>query len=174
MDCALTALKCVEALHAVRLVWNDLKTENFVVIEDTKGGVSFRAIDLESCMPVKNPPVDYTPEACPPEFAKSFLDGDAETFSLEYSYDVWSYGMFLYEITTGRGFFDGYSAEKITKSLLTFNADVDKIENPDLADLISQCLSRNPKDRPSIARIGRHPFFADVSSGKNPFDFLFG
>ena len=174
LDCAITALRCVEALHSVRLVWNDLKTENFVVIEDQKGGVSFRGIDLESCMPVRTPPVDYTPEACPPEFAKSFLDGDAESFSLEYSYDVWSYGMFLYEVATGRGFFDGYSAEKITKALPTFQPDVDNVEDPVLADLISQCLSRNPKDRPSISQILKHPFLADVSSGKNPFDFLFG
>eukprot|EP00579_Thalassiosira_antarctica_P001664 CAMPEP_0201869070 /NCGR_PEP_ID=MMETSP0902-20130614/2724_1 /ASSEMBLY_ACC=CAM_ASM_000551 /TAXON_ID=420261 /ORGANISM="Thalassiosira antarctica, Strain CCMP982" /LENGTH=618 /DNA_ID=CAMNT_0048394511 /DNA_START=248 /DNA_END=2104 /DNA_ORIENTATION=- len=172
MDCALTALRCVEALHSVKLVWNDLKTENFVVIEDQRGGVSFRGIDLESCMPVKNPPVDYTPEACPPEFARSFLEGEANTFSLEYSYDVWSYGMFLYEISTGRGFFDGYSAEKITKSLPTFQPNIDKVEDPVMADLIGQCLSRNPTDRPSVARIFNHPFFESTS--KNPFDFLFG
>lgn len=174
LDCALTALRCVEALHGVRLVWNDLKTENFVVIEDARGGVSFRGIDLESCMLVRTPPVDYTPEACPPEFARSFLDGDAESFSLEYSYDVWSYGMFLYEICTGRGFFDGVSAEKITKELPAFEPNVDKVEDPVLADLIMQCLSRNPKDRPTIARIFKHPYFADASTTKTPFDFLFG
>lgn len=173
MDCAFTVLRCVEALHSVKLVWNDLKTENFVVIEDPKGGVQFRGIDLESCMPVKTAPVDYTPEACPPEFARSFLDGEAESFSLEYSYDVWSYGMFLYEISTGRGFFDGISAEIITKTLPTFEPKLDKVDDPVLADLISQCLSRNPKERPSIVRIFKHPFFANASSNKNPFDFLF-
>mmetsp|Transcript_16919 Transcript_16919/g.35775 ORF Transcript_16919/g.35775 Transcript_16919/m.35775 type:complete len:654 (-) Transcript_16919:354-2315(-) len=172
MDCALTALRCMESLHSVRLVWNDLKTENFVAIEDQKGGVCFRGIDLESCMPVKNAPVDYTPEACPPEFARSFLDGEAETFCLEYSYDVWSYGMFLYEIATGRGFFDGRSAETITKTLPNFEPNLDKVEDSVLADLISQCLERNPNDRPSLSQISNHPFFA--STGKNPFDFLFG
>lgn len=174
VDCALTALRCVEALHSVRLVWNDLKTENFVVIEDSRGGVSFKGIDLESCMPVKTAPVDYTPEACPPEFARSFLDGDAESFSLEYSYDVWSYGMFLYEISTGRGFFDGISAQTITKTLPTFQPNIEKVSDPLLADLITQCLSRNPNDRPTVARIFKHPFFADAMSQKNPFDFLFG
>jgi hypothetical protein len=87
-DCALTALTCVQALHGAKLVWNDLKTENFVVIEDG-GGFTFKGIDLESCMPVRESPVDYTPEACPPEFARAFLDGEADTFLLEYSYDVW-------------------------------------------------------------------------------------
>lgn len=174
LDCALTALRCVEGLHSVRLVWNDLKTENFVVIDDQRGGVSFRGIDLESCMTVKTAPVDYTPEACPPEFARSFLKGDADSFGLEYSYDVWSFGMFLYEITTGRGFFDGMSAQKITMTLPTFKPNLVKVADPVLADLISQCLSREPKDRPPVARIFKHPFFAGASTGKNAFDFLFG
>ena len=171
-DCAMTGLQCVQALHAQKLVWNDLKTENFVVIEDANG-ISFKGIDLESCMPVKDSPVDYTPEACPPEFAKSFLDGEADTFQLEYSYDVWSYGMFLYEISTGRGFFDGYTAEKITKILPLFEPNVEKVPDPQLADLISQCLAIDPKSRISFVRISRHPFFSNQSS-KTPFDFLFG
>lgn len=174
LDCALTALRCVEALHSVRLVWNDLKTENLVVIDDQRGGVSFRGIDLESCMAVKTAPVDYTPEACPPEFARSFLKGDAESFVLEYSYDVWSFGVFLYEISTGRGFFDGMSAQKITMTLPTFEPNLEKVADPVLTDLISLCLSRDPRDRPSVARIFKHPFFDDASTGKNAFDFLFG
>jgi serine/threonine protein kinase len=175
LDCAATALRCMEALHGVRLVWNDLKTENFVVVEDERtGDISFRGIDLESCMPVKSNPIDYTPEACPPEFAKSFMSGDAESFALEYSYDVWSYGMFLYEISTGRGFFDGVSAEQITKRLPTFEPMVDKVPDPTLADLITKCLSTSPRDRPSVARISRHPYFDGYAGNKNPFEFLFG
>ena len=176
IDCAATALKCMEALHGVRLVWNDLKTENFVVVEDERtGDITFRGIDLESCMPVKSNPVDYTPEACPPEFAKSFMSGKAESFALEYNYDVWSYGMFLYEISTGRGFFDGVTAELITKKLPTFEPRVDNVPDPTLADLITQCLSTNPKDRPTLARISKHPYFDGYAgNSRNPFDFLFG
>jgi serine/threonine protein kinase len=204
-DCATTALACVQALHGAKLVWNDLKTENFVVIEDNTvggGGYSFKGIDLESCMPVRECPVDYTPEACPPEFARAFLAGEADTFLLEYSYDVWyealivgvcsfhrpcrllftfsfscicrSYGMFLYEISTGRGFFDGYTAEKITKMLPDFEPNVDNVPDPQLADLISKCLAIDPKSRPSFVRISRHPYFTGWSSNKTPFDFLFG
>jgi len=176
LDCAVTALRCMEALHGVRLVWNDLKTENFVVVEDERtGDISFRGIDLESCMPVKSNPVDYTPEACPPEFAKSFMSGEAESFALECNYDVWSYGMFLYEISTGRGFFDGVSAELITKKLPTFEPRFDNVPDPTLADLITQCLSTNPRDRPTLSKIFKHPYFDGyVGNSKNPFDFLFG
>jgi len=172
LECALATLKCMEALHSVKLVWNDLKTENFVVIEDERGGVSFRGIDLESCMPVKSNPIDYTPEACPPEFATSFLSGEAESFQLEFSYDVWSYGMLLYEVATGRGFFDGTSAQKITKELPSFVPNINDVQDPVIADLISQCLVRNPRDRLTVSQIRRHEFFSSVN--KNPFDFLFG
>mmetsp|Transcript_14686 Transcript_14686/g.30051 ORF Transcript_14686/g.30051 Transcript_14686/m.30051 type:complete len:587 (-) Transcript_14686:145-1905(-) len=166
-NCAMTALRCVEALHASRLVWNDLKTENFVVIENDKTGqYDFRGIDLESCMPVRTTPVDYTPEACPPEFAESFVNGDAESFLLEYSYDVWSYGMFLYEISTGRGFFDGMKANDITRRLPNFEPNVDAVPDDDLADLILQCLARNPKDRPSFVRIARHPYLSNSPFNK--------
>jgi serine/threonine protein kinase len=160
LDCALTALKCVELLHSVQLVWNDLKTENFVVINDSSGGLSFRGIDLESCMMRRTTPVDYTPEACPPEFAMAFLKGDATSFTLDYSYDIWSFGMFLYEISTGQGFFDGMSAQNITMTLSNFIPNLEKVANdPALSDLIAQCLSRDPMDRPSIMQICHHPFF---------------
>jgi serine/threonine protein kinase len=160
LDCALTALRCVELLHSVNLVWNDLKTENFVVINDNRGGLLFRGIDLESCMLLRTTPVDYTPEACPPEFAMAFLEGDAKSFTLDYSYDIWSYGMFLYEISAGQGFFDGMSAQNITMTLPNFIPNLEKIaDDPALFDLISQCLSRDPMDRPSIAQICDHPFF---------------
>jgi serine/threonine protein kinase len=82
-----------------------------------------------------------------------------------------SYGMFLYEISTGRGFFDGYTAEKITKMLPDFEPNVDNVPDPQLADLISKCLAIDPKSRPSFVRISRHPYFA---ANKTPFDFLFG
>ena len=160
LDCALTALRCVELLHSVNLVWNDLKTENFVVINDSRGGLLFRGIDLESCMMLRTTPVDYTPEACPPEFAMAFLKGGAKSFTLDYSYDIWSFGMFLYEISTGQGFFDGMSAQNITTTLPNFIPNLEKVaHDPALSDLISQCLSRDPMDRPSIAQICDHPFF---------------
>jgi serine/threonine protein kinase len=59
-------------------------------------------------------------------------------------------------------------------TLPTFKPNLVKVADPVLADLISQCLSREPKDRPPVARIFKHPFFAGASTGKNAFDFLFG
>ena len=68
---AVNIVRCVEATHSSGLVWTDLKAENFVLTSegDVKG------IDLESCVPRKANPEDFSPEACPPEFARMEKQG---------------------------------------------------------------------------------------------------
>ena len=163
-DACVSAAQCVQALHNVGLVWTDLKTENFVVMGDGE----VKGIDLESAMPVGDNPVDYSPEACPPEFADAFLSGDGPYFELSTSYDIWSLGMMMLELATGGGYFDGKNPAQITKMLRDFSlyedrldvsAYTDEIEDEKLKDLISRCLSTDPKKRPSSAQVLIHPYF---------------
>lgn len=168
-DAASAAAQCLQAVHDSGLVWTDMKTENFVVTEDGQ----VKGIDLESAMPVRDNPVDYSPEATPPEFAKAFLAGDGPFFVLEQSYDMWSFGILLYELATGKGYWDGKSPVVITKALrnepeidLT-NEDIDKR----LKDLIQKCLNLTPRKRPNMVQVLLHPYF--VSTGIGPFS-LFG
>merc|ERR1712071_644232 len=164
-DAAAAAGQCIQAMHSSNLVWTDLKPENFVltVDEDGENGLSgVKGIDLESAIPYGNSPVDYSPEACPPEFARAFIKGEAPEFILDPSYDMWSLGMMLYELSTGRAYFEGRSPVTITKTLSSaiFEADVSKVEkNKQLKSLIQQCLSVNPKKRPSITQFLLHPYF---------------
>ena len=158
-DACMAAAQCVQALHTVGLVWTDLKTENFVVMAngDVKG------IDLESAMAVGDNPVDYSPEACPPEFAASFLEGQGPYFILDTSYDVWSLGMLMLELSTGEGFFDGKSPAQITKWLRDCGSGIpmDNVTNVDerLKDLLRRCLQKDPKKRPNMAQVLLHPYF---------------
>jgi hypothetical protein len=157
-DAALSAAQCVQALHNAGLVWTDLKTENFVVMSNGE----VKGIDLESAMPAGDNPVDYSPEACPPEFADAFLSGDGPYFQLDYSYDIWSLGMMMLELATGRGYFDGKNPATITKILRDTDQpiDLDSVDcDPKLKDLISRCLQRNPRKRPNLAQILLHPYF---------------
>lgn len=174
-DAALAAAKCLQAFHSSNLVWTDLKAENFVVMDVNgnsvdNGKLAVKGIDLESAMPYRDNPVDYSPESCPPEFAQAFLKGDGPFFELHYSYDVWSYGIFLYELSTGEGAFDGKTPAQVTKQLSDpdYKVDVDKVDNPRLRNLVKACLRKDPKARPSINEILMHSYFL---SSLNPFGF---
>lgn len=167
-DAASAAAQCLQAVHQSGLVWTDMKTENFIVTAEGQ----VKGIDLESAMPVRDNPVDYSPEATPPEFAKAFLEGDGPYFVLEQSYDMWSLGMLLYELSTGKGYWDGKTPVQITKALRDqpdidiSDADIDK----NLKDLIGKLLDLNPKKRPNIFQVLLHPYF--VSTGIGPFSLF--
>jgi hypothetical protein len=167
-DACITATQCVQALHNAGLVWTDMKTENFVVMPSGE----VKGIDLESAMPIGDNPVDYSPEACPPEFATAFLAGEGPYFELEASYDIWSLGMLMLELATGRGYFDGKNPSQITKILRDMddgNLSLDGIDCDDrLKDLIGKCLQKDSRKRPNTAQILLHPYFL----AGNPFSFL--
>lgn len=172
-DAAMAAAKCLQAFHSSNLVWTDLKPENFVVMEDSltsSDRLQVKGIDLESAMPYKDHPVDYSPESCPPEFAQAFLKGDAPYFELNYSYDIWSYGIFLYELSTGEGAFDDKTPAQVTKALSDpeHEINVEKVEDPRLRNLVKACLQKEPSKRPSINQIMMHPYFM---AGYIPFGF---
>jgi hypothetical protein len=165
-----SAARCMSSIHASKLVWTDLKLENFVAFVDNnptseKEFISFKGIDMESAIPVKGNPIDYTPESCPPEFAKAYEEGDPHSFVLEYSYDIWSFGMLALEMSTGLGRFDNLRHDQIMKrvsELETMDFVFDEVEDETLADLITQCLSVDPKLRATSQKILKHPYFRGV------------
>jgi len=121
-----------------------------------------KGIDLESAMPVGDNPVDYSPEACPPEFAAAFLEGEGPYFVLDPAYDVWSLGMLMLELSTGEGFFDGKTPAQITKWLRDCDNGIplDNVDVDDrLRDLLRRCLQKDPKKRPNMAQVLLHPYF---------------
>lgn len=168
-EAAITAIRCLQAVHAANLVWTDLKTENFVV--QTAKGIVFRGIDLESAMPIRDNPVDYSPEACPPEFADAFLSGTGPYFVLEYNYDIWSLGMMLFELSTGESVFEGVSPAQITKTLKSpgYVVNVSAVPDEKLRDLVGSCLQTDPVRRPTLTQVFIHPYF--LTTGIGPFSF---
>lgn len=157
------AVRCMDKVHQNRMVWTDLKTENFVLTDEN----TFKAIDLESHVTVKGPPMDYTPEACPPEFAKAYQkdDFDPESFTVEYSYDVWSFGMMAHELATGKGHFDGVSPSLIVQRIAKEEVPtLDETQDERLADLIKKCLEVDPRKRPNAKALLRHPYFRGMPS----------
>lgn len=178
-DAAASAGQCIQAVHSSNLVWTDLKTENFIVVNndnfnkevnDAKGSMGLpgvKGIDLESVIVKGGNPIDYSPEACPPEFAVAYMGGYGENFVLDYSYDMWSLGMMLYEVSTGKAYFEKKSPSVVTKILCEedFEADVSAVPDGKLRDLIGKCLSVEPKKRPDITGFLLHPYFITTGFG---------
>ncbi|CAJ1958920.1 unnamed protein product [Cylindrotheca closterium] len=164
LEACKAAAQCVQAVHLAGLVWTDIKTENFVVMANGE----VKGIDLESAMPKGGNPVDYSPEACPPEFAVAFEEGEASKFILDYSYDIWSLGMLYLELASGKGVFDHKDANEITKLLKGLDKiPLDDLEgsgcDPNLRDLIDQCLQKDPRNRPSMSKLMAHPYLTRVA-----------
>eukprot|EP00747_Dinoflagellata_sp_TGD_P119210 gnl/TRDRNA2_/TRDRNA2_172974_c3_seq2.p1 gnl/TRDRNA2_/TRDRNA2_172974_c3~~gnl/TRDRNA2_/TRDRNA2_172974_c3_seq2.p1 ORF type:complete len:426 (-),score=40.88 gnl/TRDRNA2_/TRDRNA2_172974_c3_seq2:77-1354(-) len=174
-DAAASVAQCIQAVHSSGLVWGDIKVQNFVVVGDEigdNGGLpGVKGIDVDSAQPRSSYPYKYTPEACPPEYARALEDGTAPDFILEYSYDMFSFGLLLYELATGRAYF-GKSKSLSTFARLAVNVfvpDVSDVEDEKLRDLIAKCLSDDPKKRPSIWQALLHPYF--TTTGIGPISF---
>jgi serine/threonine protein kinase len=177
-DAAAATAQCIRTIHSSGLVWSDVKARNFVVLGDEIGDdgslPGVKGIDVESCEPTRSAPNRYTAAACAPEYAVALQSGTGPDFVLDYSYDIFGYGLLLFELATGKGFFAamGMRGEsRILSSLAVddFEADVSDIDDDKLRDLIEQCLRADPRKRPSIVQILLHPYF--VTTGVGPFGF---
>jgi serine/threonine protein kinase len=151
--------RCVEAVHDSNMVWTEIKAENFVVAED---GTSVKGIDLESAVPVKENPIDYSLEAVPPEFAVAFLCGREPSMEMEQNFDVWSLGMLLYELATGKHYFEDKDCKveiaTTLKNMEEVNLGNEQMDSQ-LKDLIQQCLTIEREQRPNVQQVLEHPFF---------------
>eukprot|EP00536_Pseudo-nitzschia_multiseries_P016793 jgi/Psemu1/263891/estExt_Genewise1Plus.C_12390007 len=193
------AAKGLHTLHTkARLVYTDLKAENLILMRDQEpisipmmddddqqqqqpvvvvDLAPIKGIDLESCIPIRGNPLDYTPEASPPEFARYHLNGNPYDFVLDYSYDVWSFGMLAFELATGRPYFRGKTPEEIMRILgdanfvpprledacgdanANSNANSNACHDELLADLMASCLRIDPRRRLSSSKLLQHRYF---------------
>ena len=74
----------------------------------------------------------------------------AKGFPADQRSDIFSFGVVLFEMLTGRKPFHGETAPEILASVLIRDADLDALPpnlNPRLVDLLKRCLQKNPKQR---------------------------
>ena len=61
--------------------------------------------------------------------------------------DIWSFGVVLYELLTGKRLFDGETVSHTLAHVLTAEVDLSKIPAGPIRELIRRCLDRNLKNR---------------------------
>src|SRR5262249_29758958 len=148
----------LEAAHEQGITHRDLKPANIKVREDgTVKILDFglaKVIDAEptgaslthsptlSLMATQAGVILGTAAHMSPEQAKG-LPADHRS-------DVFSFGVVLYEMLTGRQPFTGDTAPDVLASVLVREADLTRLPSnlsPRLPDLIKRCLEKNPKKR---------------------------
>jgi serine/threonine protein kinase len=151
------ATLCVEAVHSAKMVWTEIKAPNFIVQEDAN---VLKGIDLESAIPEAANPIDFTPQACPPEFALTYLCGQEATERMMQNFDIWSLGMVLYEMSNGEEYFGTEDELIIANELRAMDGVNWKKEDvdPAMKDLVEMCLTKDPEERPTIEEVLEHPY----------------
>ncbi|MGD8859862.1 MAG: protein kinase [Myxococcales bacterium] len=148
-------LRGLAAIHEAGIVHRDLKPEN-VYLERDHEGIFPKILDFgiakstdpdgsrRSVLTTKEGVVVGTPEYMSPEQARGRPDLDVRS-------DVWSAGVILYELLTGKlPFDDPYSGELIIKIATTEPPPVTEL-NPDVpepvAEVVHRALQKDPDAR---------------------------
>jgi eukaryotic-like serine/threonine-protein kinase len=147
------AVQIADALahaHARGVIHRDLKTANVVItaqgnVKVLDFGLAKRIVDdaAEETRSVLSAFQGSDMVGTLPYMAPEILTGekaDART-------DIWSFGVLLYNLSTGKLPFKGRTSFELTSSILKEIPDCSPITNPSLRALILRCLAKKPEQR---------------------------
>ena len=188
-------LGCLLRLHAAGLIHGDLKQRNVI-----RMGQQLLLIDMDACARAGMPIGEKTSSAyAPPELMRARLTGKVLD-AAELSFDVFSFGVLLFEMCAGRNLFaqDTANDELVDETdkcrLCTWHVISDEELAPvlgsqdevdfggddaaqtvaDAKNLIRWCLQSDAARRPTVAEILGHRFFdsAGPAPALQPMQFF--
>ena len=151
----LQGLKC---LHKKKVIHRDLKPNNLLL--DDKNELKIGDFGVIAKL-TQNKERRYTVCGTCNYMAPEIFENKGKGYSFEV--DIWSVGIIIYQLLTGKLIFEGEKKE-IQNKILNFQPeelDVSGISEV-AADLIKQILVKDPKKRPGINQIIYHYFFHDT------------
>jgi serine/threonine protein kinase len=147
--------EALEAAHDGGIIHRDLKPGNIMV---TPAGV-VKVLDFGLAAVARSADAsgpDPSKTLTMRETKAGFIMGTAAYMSPEQASgkpvdkraDIWSFGVVLWEMLTGRRLFDGETISHTLASVLKDPIELDVVKAPpQIRELLARCLDRNPKDR---------------------------
>ena len=149
-------LSAMNYCHNQGIVHRDLKPDNIMVEKDGR----VKIIDFGLGIQVKpgqklNLFCGTYPFSAPEVLLSRPYDGP--------KIDVWTLGVVLYFMVTGKVPFDAASIQKLVRQILAGKYFVPSRLSVELRDLISLLMTANPKLRPTVAEVMVHPWVTEGS-----------
>lgn len=92
-----------------------------------------------------------------------------ESSAYEFSVDIWSLGILLFELLHGYSPFRGKGIFEIYRNIVTSKIPFSESVNPQAKALILSILQRNPAKRPSLETILDHPYLVGEKPSSSQF-----
>lgn len=156
-------LTTVQYLHDKKLVHRDLKPSNILFSSDSNYH-SLKIIDFG--LSINKCDKDSYRVGSPYYMSPELVNG-----TFEYESDVWSIGVILYLIVTGKQPFQANTKEEVYKLIKKGNYDIESLEenhcSNELKDLIKKIFVVNTKERITVNGCLEHAFFQMEGNSSN-------